>query len=97
MLERFNVSRKSNIPASPSVDLRNLNKQEDATDMPFREVVGSLMWIANQTRPNIASAVGAMTKHSHEPKMTHWKAATKILNYLSDTADYQRRGSRCKD
>ena len=28
----------------------------------------------------------AVARHSHEPKMSHWKAAQKILNYLPETA-----------
>ena len=55
-------------------------------DVPFREVVGSLMWIANQTRPDISNAVRAVARHSHELKRSHWKAVQKILNYLLETA-----------
>ena len=54
--------------------------------MPFREVVGSLMWITSQTRPNVSNAVRAVARHSHEPKKSHWKAAQKILTYLLETA-----------
>ena len=54
--------------------------------MPFRKVVGSLVWIASQTRPDISNAVRAVAKHSHEQKRSHWKAAQKILNYLLETA-----------
>ena len=50
--------------------------------MPFREVVGSLTWIANQTRPDIVNAVRAVARHSHEPKEVHWTAAQTILAYL---------------
>ena len=61
--------------------------------MPFREVVGSLMWIANQTRPDISNAVRAVARHSHEPK-SHWKAAQKILNYLLETAHLRLKFKR---
>ena len=44
------------------------------------------MWIASQTRPDISNAVRALTRHSHKPKRSHWKAAQKILNYLLKTA-----------
>ena len=57
-----------------------------AKDVPFREVVGCLMWIANQTRPDIANSVRAVARHSHEPKESHWKAAQKILEYLRATS-----------
>ena len=88
MLERFNVSRLSPIPASPSVDLRNLDGgEESVADKPFREVVGSLLWVANQTRPDIANAVRAVARFSHDPKTVHWKAVERILKYLRATAD----------
>ncbi|CAB1109215.1 unnamed protein product [Ectocarpus sp. CCAP 1310/34] len=60
-------------------------KDEEAGNVPFRQVVGSLMWIANQTRPDISHVVRAVARHSHEPKKNHWKAAQKILNYLLET------------
>ena len=53
----------------------------------FREIVGSLMWIANQTRPDIANAVRAVARFSHDPKPIHYKAAQKILEYLNATSD----------
>ena len=55
-------------------------------DANFREIVGSLMWIANQTRPDISSAVRAIARFSHNPKEVHVKAARKVLEYLSATA-----------
>ncbi|CAB1107753.1 unnamed protein product [Ectocarpus sp. CCAP 1310/34] len=68
-------------------------------DVPFREVVGSLIWIANKTRPDISNAVRAVARHSHEPKKIHWKAAQKILNYLLETAHqtlkYKQDDTQC--
>ncbi|CAB1113542.1 unnamed protein product [Ectocarpus sp. CCAP 1310/34] len=86
VLERFNVCRTSSIPASLTNDYRSVIEDEGAGDVPFRDVVGSLMWIANQTRPDISNAVRAVARHSHEPNKSHWKAAQKILNYLLETA-----------
>ena len=87
VLERFDISRSSSLPAAPSVNLRPVKDDNDAKNVPFREVVGCLMWIANQTRPDIANAVRAVARHSHDPKEIHWKAAQKILQYLRATAD----------
>ncbi|CAB1112078.1 unnamed protein product [Ectocarpus sp. CCAP 1310/34] len=86
VLERFNVCRTSSIPASLTNDYKSVMEDEGARDVPFREVVGSLMWIANQTRPDISNAVRAVARHSHEPKKSHGKAAQKILNYLLEAA-----------
>ena len=86
VLERFNICRTSSIPASPANNYRSVKEDVEAGDVPFREVVGSLMWIANQTRPDISNAVRAVARHPHEPKKSHWKAAQKILNYLLETS-----------
>ena len=45
-----------------------------------------LKWITNQTRPDIANAVRAVARFSHDPKEVHVKAARKIIEYLSATA-----------
>ena len=45
------------------------------------------MWIANQSRPDIAKAVQAIARFSHDPKPIHYKAAQKILENLSATSD----------
>ena len=75
ILERFNICRTSSIPASLANDNRSLKENEGAGDVPFRDVVESLMWIASQTRSDISNAVRAVARHFHEPKRSHWKAA----------------------
>ena len=71
VLERFNICRTSSIPASLANDNSSLKENEGAGDVPFREVVGSLMWIASQTRPDISNAVRAVARQSHQPKRSH--------------------------
>ena len=75
MLEIFEICRTSPTPASPANDSMSVMKDEEAGDVPFREVVGCLMWVANGTKPDIANAVRAVPRHSHEPKKRDWKAA----------------------
>ena len=55
-------------------------------DARYREMVGSLTWIANQTRPDIANAIRAAARFSHYPEEVHVKAARKIIECLSATA-----------
>ena len=86
VVERFGITKTSPIPASPSLDLRHVSDEDSAVDARYREMVGSLMWIANQTRPDIANAVRAVARFCHDPKEVHVKAARKIIKYLSATA-----------
>ena len=99
VVNRFGIAKTSPIP-SPSLDLRHVSDEEPAVDANFREIVGSLMWIANQTRPNISNAVRAIARFSHDPKEVHVKAARTTLEYLSATAHLGlilRRESKLED
>ena len=47
--------------------------------MPYRELVGTLLWIANGTRPDIAFAVTTLTKYTSNPGEIHWQALLRVL------------------
>ena len=57
-------------------------------DASSGEMVGSLMWIANQTRPDISNAVRAVARFSHDPQevLVHVKVVNMIIEHLSATA-----------
>ena len=96
LVEKFGISKESSIPASPSVELLPRGEDEPQTTEPYREAVGSLMWLANTTRPDLSQAVRAVARHSHDPGISHWKAVVKILSYVASTTDLgltYRRGS----
>ena len=86
VVDRFGITKTSPIPASPSLDFRYVSDEEPVADANFRKNVGSLMWIANRTRPDISNAVRAIARCSNHPKEAHVKAARKVLEYLSATA-----------
>ena len=40
------------------------------------------MWLANQTRPDIANAVRAVARYANQPREVHWRTALGILEYV---------------
>ena len=52
---------------------------------PYASLIGSLMYIAVATWPDIAYAIYCLASYSAKPDMEHWSAAKKILHYLSRT------------
>ena len=74
MLNRFDVNSSCDIPATPGVELGPREKGEPKGDWPYREAVGSLMWLSIMTRPDISNAVRAVARRSHNPTDRHWKA-----------------------
>lgn len=57
--------------------------------IPYREAVGSLLYIAICTRPDISYAVGVLSQFSSNPGMKHWTAVKHLMRYLKTTMDYK--------
>ena len=70
-------------PANFSAKLR---KDDDTSKMAdptlYQSMVGSLLYAAMGTRPDIAQAVGAESKFSSNPSEAHMTAVKRILRYL---------------
>ena len=73
------------IPMAPGTSLDCTSDSEAETNRPFRNVVGALMYLMTNSRPDLAYSVNAVARFMHKPGMQHWKAVKKILRYLSGT------------
>ena len=51
----------------------------------YRSIVGSLLYLANSTRPDISHATSMLSRYMHGPSSPHLTAATHVLRYLSGT------------
>lgn len=56
---------------------------------PYRQLIGSLMYLVVTCRPDIAFPVTFLSQFNNNPKVDHWKAAQRILKYLNRTLDYK--------
>ncbi|KAJ8523758.1 hypothetical protein ON010_g17361 [Phytophthora cinnamomi] len=62
-----------------------------ATVKTFQSLVGSLLWIARCTRPDIAFAVHKATRRTHAPTVADWKLAKRVLRYIAGTKSLRLR------
>jgi hypothetical protein len=53
----------------------------------YRSVVGMLLYLASNTRPDIVFAVSQAARFSHEPKKSHATAVKTLVRYLAGTID----------
>ncbi len=58
-------------------------------NIPYREAVGSLLYISIATRPDISYAVGVLSRFSSNPGMAHWNAVKHLMRYLQGTKDFK--------
>ena len=52
----------------------------------YRSLVGSLLYVGKQTRPDILNVTNQLSRFLKKPNTTHWKAAKHVLRYLKGTA-----------
>ena len=70
---------------SPSDDDEVIKTQ--MKDVPYREAVGSLLFTACVSRPDIAFATGRAAQFQTNPGPEHWKGVKRVMRYLRGTAD----------
>jgi hypothetical protein len=54
----------------------------------YQALVGSLLFLAVQTRPDLAFAVGWLARHCHRPLTRHEQALKRVLRYLRGTVTH---------
>lgn len=66
--------------------------------IPYRELIGSLMYLSQYTRPDIAFAASKLSQYNSNPGRAHWIQAKHVLRYLNKTKDlglvYMATGDR---
>jgi len=94
-MEAASDRRQHKLPLSPAkIDKLSLSQcpttqeeREEADRYPYREVVGSLMYLMISTRPDIAFAVNQLSKYMQNWGLLHIKAAKNLLLYIKATTD----------
>lgn len=62
---------------------------EELQSIPYQEAVGSLLYLAQATRPDISFAVNDVSRFNTNYSMAHWKAVERIFLYLKGTTNYK--------
>lgn len=89
LLEKYDM--QDAMPVSTPLDKRaKLKKQKDSIADPafkklYQSKVGSLNYLVDYTRPDIAFAVGYTARYASNPDQSHMDAVDQILAYVSGT------------
>ncbi|KAF8072704.1 Retrovirus-related Pol polyprotein from transposon TNT 1-94 [Scenedesmus sp. PABB004] len=90
ILEKFELSdaKPRVLPLSPAARLSTADGDAlDTAKFNYSALIGSIMYLAISTRPDIAYTVGLLSRFMAKPTTAHWEAARSTLRYLSGTAD----------
>lgn len=94
ILKRFGMSecKPACTPSDSNNKLSiNMATEDCSTDelkrIPYQEAVGSLLYLAQGTRPDIAFAVNDVSRFNSNYSVAHWKAVKRIFRYLRGTTN----------
>jgi len=96
MLEHFKMNHcaPTSTPLPPGSSLliddcpTTSQETSEMAKTPYREALGSLMWLQVATRPDLTYAVNILSQFSHNPGRFHWNTLKHTLAYVKGTIDY---------
>ena len=53
--------------------------------VPYKQAIGSLMYLMVSTRPDIASSIQVFAKYMQNPGVEHWEGVKRVFRYLKST------------
>ena len=62
-------------PAEINLKLGKSREQSDIDETAYRSLVGSLLYVSKQTRPDITWITNQLLRHMQSPTQLHWIAA----------------------
>ncbi|GJS31273.1 zinc finger, CCHC-type containing protein [Tanacetum coccineum] len=91
-----NVLKKFNYfdctPVSTSLDTSEKlmpNNGQTVSQLEYSRVIGCLMYAMTCIRPDIAFAVGKLSRYTSNPGTQHWQVIQRVLKYLKKTMNYR--------
>ena len=97
VLKRFYMDKAH--PLSSPMIVRSLTVNDDpfrpreenekvlGPEVPYLSAIGALMYLANNTRPDIAFSVNLLARYSNSPTKRHWNGIKHLFRYLRGTQD----------
>ena len=93
ILCRFNL-QDAKISTTP-LDPGYVKVRDDKSLMPnnetYQQLIGALLYLAVNTRPDIAASVAILSQHNKEPTTVDWNEVKRVARYLKGTKHYELR------
>ncbi len=79
---------RSGLPVDSIPDYTVSSKDQDELTHQMRVLCGSLNWLAQSTRPDIATITNILSKYTSKPTPQHIQQAKRVIRYLKGTKSH---------
>jgi len=97
-LKEFHLedSKPSNIPLDPGYVKRTGPENALKSNQVYRSAIGSLLYLATNTRPDIAVSTSILARKVSQPCQSDWTEVKRVYRYLKETINKRLRlGDSC--
>ena len=63
------------------------NEELLGSEVPYLSAIGALMYLTNNTRPDVAFSVNFLARYNSSPTKRHWNEIKHVLRYLRGAID----------
>ena len=89
-LSKFGMQdcKTADVPMSVGQNLYDDTIGNLDSNFPYREAIGSLLYLSRATRPDISTAVSICSRFVENPRQQHVQAVKRIFRYLKETREF---------
>jgi len=92
ILGKFRLDESRPVATPMAMKLHKRKPNEEACDPTiYQLMIRSLIYAMTTTRPNIAYAIGVLSRYNHDPSNEHMVALKRVFRYLNGTKDWRLR------
>ena len=89
ILKRFNMNESRTVTTpmeKSSLSELDIKDERAPENTPYRQAIGSLIYLVSGTRPDLAFCVRRLSQYLENPQKNHWTAVKRVLRYLKGTS-----------
>ena len=83
----YQESRTRNTPVTGGIMLAKAKEEDMRTQDPYRSLIGSINYVVQYSRPDLAFSIGLFSRFMSDPTEEHWKYLQNVVKYIAGTVD----------
>lgn len=89
ILQRYDFAEcnECDTPMVPGTALNHDDSKPAAPDVPYQNVIGSILYLTQTFRPDLSYCVSTLSRYNQKYKSHHWDLVKRVLRYLKGSSN----------